>query len=68
MRTKVRSVNLKSHSVHTDGRTWCRPTKSQSRSTRLVILIDSASDFDQDYRFFTGTETRPSTCYILFDV
>jgi len=27
----------------------------------------SASDPDQEYIYFMGSETLPSTCYILFD-
>jgi len=30
-------------------------------------LIDSASDPDQEYIYFMGSETLPSACYILSD-
>jgi len=29
--------------------------------------IDSASDPDQEYIYFVGSETLPSVCYIPFD-
>jgi len=44
-----------------------------ARSTRLVIPIKNmytflASDPDQEYVYFTGSETLPSVCYILSDI
>jgi len=39
-----------------------------ARPTRLVMLIiDSSNDDDQEYIYFMGSETHPSTCYIDSD-
>jgi len=34
---------------------------------RTACQIDSASDPDQEYIYFMGSETLPSACYILSD-
>jgi len=37
------------------------------RPGRRIWLLDSATDPDQAYIYFMGSETLPSACYILSD-